>query len=112
MASGSNDPEQLRSRELQSKHQRSLERERSRLQAKLVSFVCCYLGIGLACALTIFLLQGFGSRIGFHLDASFMHWIGTATIGCVSTLAVLVYKCFFPASGIRKRGTNQRERST
>jgi uncharacterized membrane protein len=75
-------------------------------------FVCRCLGVALAVTLTIFLLQGFGSRLGFHLDAPFMYWIGTATVGCVSTLAVLVYKCFFPTGGGKGRGTGRGGDST
>lgn len=105
------DPARQQMGDLQARHQRSLERQRMRLQEKLVYFVCCCLGVGLAVTLTIFLLQGFGARVGFRLDAASMRWIGTATVGCVSTLSVLVYKCFFPANTVKKRLGGTRARS-
>jgi hypothetical protein len=108
MAERSIDCEMLRARKMQLKHDQQLERERSRMQSKLVIFTCCCLAIGLVGALAMFFLQGFGERSGFHLDAASMRWIGGATIGCVSTLAILVYKCFFPGSTINRRGSRER----
>jgi len=89
-------------------HELKLGADQSRLQERLVVFICSCVRLGLVGALAIFILQGFGNRSGFHLADAFMHWIGSATLGCVSTLAILVYKCFFArpcgsGSGARAR---------
>jgi len=95
--------EVLHAERMKMKHEREIELARSRMQAKLVVFTCCCIGVGFVGAFSMFFLEGFGRRSGFHLDAPFMNWIGSATIGCVSTLAILVYKCFFPDSQTSKR---------
>ncbi len=113
MADRTLDSELIHTERMKLKHERALELARSRMQAKLVVFTCCCVGLGFLGALSMFFLEGFGKESGFHLDAPFMHWIGTATIGCVSTLAILVYKCFFPGSQQRKsRSRTARVRRT
>jgi hypothetical protein len=93
---------------LKLQHQVELELARIRLQQKLVTFTCRCVAFGLVSAMSMFFLQGFGNRSGFHLDGIFMHWIGTATVGCVSTLAILVYKCVFAGRHQEKRMTIRR----
>lgn len=92
-------------------HELNLDTARTHLQERLVIFICSCVRMGLVGALTIFILQGFGKRSGFHLADPFMHWIGSATLGCVSTLAVLVYKCFFAQTQSWKGASRTRKRS-
>jgi hypothetical protein len=68
--------------------------ENDHLRNRLALFICAWLTIDATAALTLFFLQGFRTG-GFHLELELMHWIGTATVGCIATLAGMVYRCFF-----------------
>ena len=97
--------------ELRLKHSFNVEIARIHLQERLASFTCWCVRVGLIGALCMFFLQGFGNRSGFHLDAAFMHWLGGATLGCVSALAMAVYKCSFPVAQAQRKNTKPKKQT-
>ena len=64
------------------------------LRKGLVLFICVWISITTTAALLLFFLEGFRMN-GFHLEPELMYWIGTVTLGCVCTLATMVYRCLF-----------------
>jgi len=68
--------------------------QRIKLKGFLARFACISLGICCFFALVLFCLQGLRFH-GFDLDPGLMHWLGLATVGCVGSLALIVYKSTF-----------------
>ena len=63
-------------------------------QQQIVTFLLGAYGFLLVATVGIILLQGFHAW-GFALDASFLRWLGMATIGEIGGLLLLTFRAVF-----------------
>ena len=64
-------------------------------RGRLTAFVRWIFGFSVVSTFGIYVLEGFGMHIGFHLPRELLHWLGAATIGEIITLGAMAFRYYF-----------------